>query len=174
MPRKYAARSLSRRKSSTADLTDAEASVAQYCNPRTVADLGVETLAGSECFVLFDERKQVERHLIISRSVDELKVVAAPGDVAQTIVNDSRHDVNVFLEHRGRIDSERGAGIIARQRLNGVKIKRVHNLWFICHKVMDSICSVKRHLNYFYFDNSFILSSIILKHNCIISSSSPN
>lgn len=49
--------------------------------PRTVADLGVETLAGSECFVLFDEREQVERHLIISRSVDELKVVAAPWNV---------------------------------------------------------------------------------------------
>lgn len=46
--------------------------------PGSVADFGVETLAGCQCFVFLDEREQVERHLIISHSVDELKVVAAP------------------------------------------------------------------------------------------------
>ena len=34
--------------------------------PRTVADLGVEALAGCQSFVFFDEREQVERHLIVA------------------------------------------------------------------------------------------------------------
>lgn len=87
----------------------------------SVADLGVEALAGCQCFVLLDEREQVERHLI----------VAAPRNVAQAIVYDSRHDVNVLTEYGGRVDGERGAGFIARQRLDGIKIefdkRKVHN-----------------------------------------------
>lgn len=80
-PRKYAARSWSRRKSSIADLTDAEASVVQ---PRTVVDLGVEILASGESFVLFYEVEDVERHLI----------VAAPRDIGKAIVCDSRHYIH--------------------------------------------------------------------------------
>lgn len=34
----------------------------------SVADFGIETLAGCECFVLLDEREQVERHLIVAAS----------------------------------------------------------------------------------------------------------
>lgn len=86
--------------------------------PGSVADLGVETLAGCQSFVFLDEREQVERHLI----------VAAPRNIAKSIVYDGRHDVNVLTEHGGRVDGERGAGFIARQRLNGVEIKKVHNL----------------------------------------------
>lgn len=32
----------------------------------SLADLGVEALAGCQRFVLFDEREQVERHLIVA------------------------------------------------------------------------------------------------------------
>ena len=43
---------------------------------------------------------------------------------------------------------KRGAGLIARQRLDGVKIevgkRKVHNLCFVCHKVMDGISLAKR------------------------------
>ena len=34
--------------------------------PRTIAALGIETLAGCQCFVFLDEREQVERHLIVA------------------------------------------------------------------------------------------------------------
>ena len=34
--------------------------------PRTVADLGVETLAGCQSLIFLDEREQVERHLIVA------------------------------------------------------------------------------------------------------------
>lgn len=98
--------------------------------PRTVADLGVETLAGCQSFIFLDERKQVERHLITSHSVGELKVVAAPRNVRERIVYDGRHDVNALTEHGGGVDGERGAGLIARQRLDGVEIeskRSVHN-----------------------------------------------
>ena len=57
--------------------------------PLTVADLGVETLAGCQSFVFLDEREQVERHLI----------VAAPRNIRESIVNDSRHNIHVFAEH---------------------------------------------------------------------------
>lgn len=100
-------------------------------------DLGVKELAGCQRLVLLDKTDNVERHLIISRSVDELKVVAAPRHIAEAIVNDSRDDVDVFsarqsgraddLEDRRRVDGERGAGFIARKRFNGIEIKKVHN-----------------------------------------------
>ena len=32
----------------------------------SVADFGVETLAGCQCFIFLDEREQVERHLIVA------------------------------------------------------------------------------------------------------------
>lgn len=87
----------------------------------SVADLGVEALAGCQCFVLLDEREQVERHLI----------VAAPGNIRERIVYDSRHDVNVLTEHGGRVDGERGAGLEARKRLDGIVVefgkREVHN-----------------------------------------------
>ena len=57
--------------------------------PRTVADLGVEALAGCQSFVFLDEREQVERHLI----------VAAPRDIGKGIVYDSRHNIHVLLEN---------------------------------------------------------------------------
>lgn len=34
--------------------------------PGSVADFGVETLAGCQSFVFLDEREQVERHLIVA------------------------------------------------------------------------------------------------------------
>ena len=34
--------------------------------PRTVANLGVEALAGCQSFIFLDEREQVERHLIVA------------------------------------------------------------------------------------------------------------
>lgn len=87
----------------------------------SVADLGVEALTGCQCFVLLDEREQVERHLI----------VAAPGNIRERIVYDSRHDVNVLTEHGGRVDGERGAGLEARKRLDGIVVefgkREVHN-----------------------------------------------
>lgn len=90
--------------------------------PRTIADLGVEALAGYQCFIFLDEREQVERHLI----------VAAPRNVRERIVNGSRHHVNVFFENGSRVDGERGAGLEARKRLDRVKIevgkRKVHNL----------------------------------------------
>lgn len=87
----------------------------------SVADLGVETLAGCQSFVFLDEREQVERHLI----------VAAPGDIRERIVYESRHNVNVLTEHGGRVDGERGAGLEARKRLDGIVVefgkREVHN-----------------------------------------------
>lgn len=95
-----------------------------FCSDET---LGVETLAGCQCFVFLDEREQVERHMIISHSVDELKVVAAPRDIRERIIYDGRQNIHVLLEHGSRIDGKRSAGFISRQRLNGVIIKKVHN-----------------------------------------------
>ena len=82
----------------------------------SVADLGVETLAGCQSFVFLNEREQVERHL----------VVAAPRNVRERIVYNRRHDVNVLLEYGRGIDSERCASLEARKRLNGVKIEGVY------------------------------------------------
>ncbi len=66
-------------------------------------------------------REQVEWHLI----------VAAPRNVRERIVYDGRHDVNVLSENGGGVDGERGAGFIARQRLDGVVVefdkRKVHN-----------------------------------------------
>lgn len=50
---------------------------------------------------------------------------------ASIAIYDSRHDVNVITEHGGRVDGERGAGFIVRQRLDGVVVefgkRKVHN-----------------------------------------------
>ena len=67
--------------------------------PRTVADLGVETLAGCQSFVFLDEREQVERHLI----------VAAPRNIRESIVYDGRHNIHVLLENGRGIDGKRCA-----------------------------------------------------------------
>ena len=93
--------------------------------PRTIADLGVETLAGCQSFVFLDEREQVERHLI----------VAAPRNVRERIIYDGRHYIHVLLEHGSRVDGKRGTGFIARQRFNGVEIKKVHNLLIFSAKL---------------------------------------
>lgn len=56
-----------------------------------------------------------------------------------SIVNDSRHDVNIFTEDRWQVDGERSAGLEARKRLDGVKIevgkRKVHNLWLFSTKL---------------------------------------
>ena len=44
---------------------------------------------------------------LISHSVNELKVVAAPWNIAKVIVYDSWHNIHAFLEHGRRIDCER-------------------------------------------------------------------
>lgn len=102
---------------------------------RPEADLGVKELAGCQRLVLLDKTDDVERHL----------VVAAPRHIAEAIVNDSRNDVDVFLEDRRRVDGERGAGFVARQRLNGIEIKKVHNfeidvskLWTLYRVLKDA------------------------------------
>ena len=55
----------------------------------------------------------------------------APRYVRERIVYDGRHDVNVLTEHGGRVDGERSAGFIARQRLDGIVVefgkREVHN-----------------------------------------------
>lgn len=88
----------------------------------------IEHLTGRKHLVLFDKREDVERHLIATHAIGELKVVAAPRHITDAIGEDSRHDIDILLKRRRRIDGERGTGLIARQRLNGRKIKRVHNL----------------------------------------------
>ena len=52
---------------------------------------------------------------------------------------------DVFLEDRRRVDGERGAGFVARQRLNGIEIKKVHNfeidvskLWTLYRVLKDA------------------------------------
>ena len=79
------------------------------------------------------------RVLIISHTVDELKVVAAPRNVRECIVNDGRHHVNVFFENGSRVDGERSAGLEAGKRLDGVKVevgkRKVHNLWLFPTKL---------------------------------------
>ena len=50
--------------------------------PGSVADFGIETLAGYQCFVFLDEREQVERHLIVATS----------GNIREAIVHDGRHN----------------------------------------------------------------------------------
>lgn len=97
--------------------------------PRTVAALCVETLAGRQSFVSLDEREQVERHLI----------VAAPRNIAMAIVYDSRHNIHVLLEYRRGIDGERCPSLEARKRLGGVKVevgkRKVLNLWLFSTKL---------------------------------------
>ena len=61
---------------------------------------GKQILAGCQCFVFLDEREQVEWHLII----------AAPRNVREHIIYDSRHNIHVLAEHGGRVDSECSVG----------------------------------------------------------------
>ena len=108
----------------------------RWCNiaARTIADLGVETLAGCQCFVFLDEREQVERLLI----------VAAPRNVRERIIYDGLHNIHALLEHGSRVNGKRGAGFIAQQRLNGVEIKKVHNYAEFVSEVMDLMTVAKR------------------------------
>lgn len=106
--------------------------------PRTIADLGVEALAGCQSFVFLDERVQVERHLI----------VAVPRNIRESIVYDSRHNIHILLEHGRGIDSERGTGLKARKRLDRVKVevgkREVHINADLCSEVMDRMRCAKR------------------------------
>lgn len=81
--------------------------------PRTVADLGVEALAGCQSFVFLDEREQVEWHLI----------VAAPRDIRECIVYDSRHNIHVLLEYGRGINGERCAGLEAGSVSTELKLR---------------------------------------------------
>jgi len=83
--------------------------VAQTC---AISDFGVETLAGGQSFVFLDERENVERHLVVS----------APRHIREAIINDSRHNVNVFFENRLRVDRKRCASRQAGQLLYGAEI----------------------------------------------------
>jgi hypothetical protein len=78
-----------------------------------IADLGVEHLTSGEGIVLLDVLDDFERH----------KVVTTPRNVREMFVNDCRHNIDFLAEDCGRVDSERGAGFIARQRLDGIKIE---------------------------------------------------
>lgn len=77
-----------------------------------ITDLGVETLAGCQSFVFLNERKNVERHLI----------VASPGNVREAVVYDSRHNIHILTEHGLRVDGEGGTSVEAGQVFNGVEI----------------------------------------------------
>mgnify|MGYP007045043582 CR=1 FL=1 len=81
--------------------------------PGAISDLGVETLAGCQCFVFLDEREQVERHLI----------VAAPRDEREVFVNDGRNDVNVLTEDSTGVDCKRSAGLEAGNGFDRVVVK---------------------------------------------------
>lgn len=50
-------------------------------------------------------------------------IVAAPRDIRESIVYDSRHNIHVLLEYGRGIDGERGAGLEARQRLDGIVVE---------------------------------------------------
>lgn len=73
-----------------------------------------------------------------------------PLNVGESIVNGGRHDVNVFTEGCCRVDSESGASLNDRKRFPGIVVefrkRKVHNLWFVCHKVMDGMSLSKRRL----------------------------
>lgn len=77
-----------------------------------IADLGVETLTGGECFVFLYEVENIERHL----------VVAAPRDIREFIVYERWHDVGVLPEHRLRIDGKGSTGFKTGQLLHGAEI----------------------------------------------------
>ena len=53
-------------------------------------DFSIEHLASGERLVVLDELQYVERHI----------VVASPRHIRKRVVNDDRHDVNVFFEDR--------------------------------------------------------------------------
>ena len=80
--------------------------------PAAVADLGIEHLTGGESLVTLDEVDDVVRHV----------VVAAPRNVGQRLVDDSRHDVHVFLEHLAAVGLESGRCVKHRDGLYTVKI----------------------------------------------------
>lgn len=98
----------------TLDLWRSDAGV--VAQPRPVAYLGIEYLVGCECFVLFYERKDVERHLII----------AAPRHIADAVGKDGRHNVDILLEYGCGADGERRPCLKAGNAFYGVEIKFVH------------------------------------------------
>ena len=81
------------------------------------ADLGIEQLAGSQRLVAFDEVNDVIGHLIVS----------APRHIAEVVADDNRRNVAVLLENGGSPQLKGGASGNARNILDGVIIKKVHN-----------------------------------------------
>ena len=53
-------------------------------------DFGIEHLARGERLVILDEFQYVERHIVI----------ASPRHIRKRVVDDDRHNVNVFFEDR--------------------------------------------------------------------------
>ena len=53
-------------------------------------DFSIKHLASGERLVILDELQYVERHI----------VVASPRHIRERVVDDDRHDVNVFFEDR--------------------------------------------------------------------------
>ncbi len=80
--------------------------------PAAVAHFSIEHLAGGEGLVTLDQVDDVVRHVVI----------AAPWDVGQCLVDDSRHDVHVFLEHLAAVGLESGRCVEHRDSLYTIKI----------------------------------------------------
>jgi hypothetical protein len=86
--------------------------VAVVLQSGAIADLGIENLASGESFKILNEIENFEWHLI----------VGAPRHIAEGVVDDDGHGVDVLFEHRRRVYGERCSGIVAWQRLYGIKI----------------------------------------------------
>jgi len=71
----------------------------------TVADLGVETLAGYQSCIFLNERENVERHLIVT----------SPRNIREPVIDNSRHNVNVILENGSGVDRKRNTSLKAGQ-----------------------------------------------------------
>ena len=76
-----------------------------------VADFGIEHLACGERLVALDEFKDVVGH----------GVVAAPGHIGERVVNDSRHNVRVFLEDLTAVNLKRSTRVQAGDGFNRVE-----------------------------------------------------
>ena len=77
-----------------------------------VAHFGVEHLTRRERFIVLDEFEDIVGH----------GVVAAPWHIGQRVVNDSRHDVRVFLEDLAAVNLKRSTRVQAGDGFYTIKI----------------------------------------------------
>ena len=86
-------------------------------------------------------------------------IVATARNIRESIVHDVRRNIHVFAERGSRFEGESGARFIARQCLNAVIIKKVHNDAEFVSEVMDLMTIAKRRL-FFLFEKFYTFYSM--------------